>query len=191
MIVNRIQTLHPLIKWFASILGIIVLGGALLLAFLLYSPSRVFAASLQRIMGTTCVHAPSIANCNQQDPEVQGCAADARTIGQVDITKNGIVIGRVERRYSLKCNAWWGRVFDDRAGSQGKLSITMGGKTTLAVPTFVGKQYRILYSPMVFDATKFTAAPAITGSLQAGSSTASVSATLPTISVPIHVTVKS
>jgi Protein of unknown function (DUF2690) len=147
-------------------------------------PLHARAASLQQKAGMTCVQAPSMGHCNNQDPELQGCAADAVTAAQANIDENGVTIGRVERRFSLKCNSWWGRVFDNRPGSQGDMFITIEGTTTSAAPTFIGLHYRILYSPMVFDATPTMQVPAITGSLTINAIARPSSATIPSIAIP-------
>src|SRR5262249_6210291 len=109
--------------------GVLVGLGAILMALLLAmslalftasrSTSTAFAAMLQRATATTCVQAPTMEHCNNQDPQRQGCAADAQTIGLPAVIKeNGVPIGSVERRYSAQCHSWWGRVFDTRSGSQ-------------------------------------------------------------------------
>jgi hypothetical protein len=172
--------------------ALVGLGGALIvvlfaggLAFLTlpgFSP-RALAASLQQAAGATCAPAPTAQHCNNQDPEFQGCAADAKTIGQADIKENGVTIGRVERRWSLTCQSWWGRVFDFRAGSQANMFITIAGTTLSASPTFVSNQYHILYSPMFFDASLTQQVPAITGALAVNALIAP-GATLPAITVP-------
>jgi hypothetical protein len=131
----------------------------------------------------TCAQSPTAKHCNNQDPEKQGCAEDnAATILQADIVKNGVTVGRVERRFSLKCSSWWGRVLDYQQGSQAKMSISIAGGTPSPFPIFVGKSLRILYSPMVFDATPTQTVPAITGSLSING--IPVSATIPAIVIP-------
>lgn len=90
----------------SAILVAIILAGSLALFTWLHVSSHAFAASLQRSVGTTCVQAPTMEHCNNQDPELQGCAADADTIGQANIVENGVTIGRVERRFSHRCDAW-------------------------------------------------------------------------------------
>jgi len=172
---------YPYRKVLASIL-IILLGGGLLFVLLLHSSSHAFAAS-QQVAGASCVQAPSAAHCDNQDPQAQGCAADAMTVEQANITENGFTIGSVERRFSQNCNSWWGRVFDNRVGSHHNMFIGIAGSTTSAPPTFVGNQFRILYSPMVFDATPTQQVPAITGSMEIDGLTAAPSATLPAITI--------
>ncbi len=126
----------------------------------------------------TCSEQPTAANCNGQDPQVQGCASpgDVRTVAQADILAGGRAIGRVERRYSLSCHSWWGRVFDS-SGTHA-INVTIAGKSY--ADSFPGE----IYSPMVFD-PPFASVPAITGTiiLSAASSDTTVSATLPAIPV--------
>jgi hypothetical protein len=165
------------------LIAVLVAGSFALFTFSRFSP-RPFAASLQQVMGMTCVQAPTIEHCTNQDPELQGCAADAQTLGQADIKENGITIGRVERRWSAPCHSWWGRVFDTRIGSQANMFIRIAGMTLSAAPTFVSEQYRILYSSMVFDATPTQPVPAITGILSIDGITPDANATLPAITVP-------
>jgi hypothetical protein len=167
----------------STLVVVLFAGGMAFLTLPGFSP-RALAASLQQAAGATCAQAPTAQHCNNQDPELQGCAADAETIGQASIVENGAIIGSVERRYSPTCQSWWGRVFDNRAGSQANMFITIAGTTLSAPPTFTGTRYRILYSPMVFDATPTQQVPAITGALSINASTPPASATLPAITVP-------
>ena len=174
---------HLLVGLIGILISIILAGGFALLA-LSHVSSRTFAASLQHVMGMTCVQAPTMQHCNNQDPELQGCAADAQTIGQANIVEKSVLIGSVERRYSQKCQSWWGRVFDNRLGSQANMSIAIAGTTLSAPPTFVSTQYRILYSSMAFDATPTQQVPAIIGTLEIDGITTPSSASLPAITVP-------
>jgi hypothetical protein len=171
---------------YSSLLIAVTLAGSFALMALPRFSSNAFAATLQQVAAATCAQAPSPAHCNNQDPERQGCAADAETIDQATILENGIPIGQVERRYSLKCQSWWGRVFDQRAGSQANMSITIAGAQISAAPTFVGNSYRILYSPMIFDATPTQTVPAITGTLAIDAISQPAGATLPAITIPGH-----
>jgi hypothetical protein len=186
MFVNHLSTRLPrrMLVGLGCILLALLLATGLVFALQLRLSPRAHAASLQQPPATTCAQAPTIQHCNNQDPEVQGCAADAVTIGQADIKENGFTIGRVERRWSLKCQSWWGRVFDLRPDSQASMYITINGATTFAAPTFVSGQYRILYSPMVFDATPTQPGPEITGALEIDGITTPPSATLPAVHVP-------
>lgn len=168
----------------SSILLAGILAGGLFLAVLPRMSPRALAASLQQAMVATCAQAPTMQHCNNQDPEAQGCATDAQTLSSADIQENGITIGRVERRWSARCQSWWGRVFDTRPRSQANMYIAIAGATLFASPTFVGNQYRILYSPMIFDATPTQQVPAITGTLEIDGITTAPSATLPAITVP-------
>ena len=163
------------------LIAIMVAGGLALLPL----SSRVFAASLQQATGSTCTQSPTMEHCNNQDPELQGCAADAQTLGPpTAIVENGFTIGSVERRYSHTCQSWWGRVFDTRSGSQANMFLTVAGTTLSALPTFVGTRYRILYSSMVFDATPTQQVPAITGILEIDGIAKASAATIPAIIPP-------
>jgi Protein of unknown function (DUF2690) len=175
---------HVLIGSIGILIALLLAGGFALVTLPRFSP-HVLAASLQQAMGATCVQAPTMEHCNTQDPELQGCATDAVTLGQpATIFENGIAIGSVERRWSAKCQSWWGRVFDHRIGSQANMSIAVAGSTLSAPPTFVSNQYRILYSAMVFDATPTQQVPAITGILEIDGIIKAPSATLPAITPP-------
>ncbi len=168
----------------SGILIAVILAGGITLFLLPRSSSNAFAATLQQVAGMTCAQTPTMANCNNQDPELQGCAADAQTLGQADIKENGFTIGSVERRWSARCQSWWGRVFDYRVGSQANMYITVAGTTLSAAPTFVSDHYRILYSSMIFDATPTQQVPAITGTLEIDGIATPPNATLPAITVP-------
>ncbi len=165
------------------LVAVLLAAGVVLLTGPRLSP-RALAASLQQVAGMTCAQAPTAQHCMNQDPELQGCAADAETIGQAAIREDGVIIGRVERRYSPTCQSWWGRVFDDRAGSQANIFITIAGTTLSASPSFASPSYRILYSSMVFDATPTQQVPAITGELSINATVPPASATLPSITPP-------
>lgn len=160
----------------------------LILAALLAASLAIFVAPRflphAALAAVICIQSPTAQNCDNQDPEKQGCAeANAATILQADIVKNGIAIGRVERRFSLKCSTWWGRVFDLRQGSEAQMSISIGAGMPSTFPIFVGNASRIRFSPMVFDATPTQTVPAIVGSLTDGTSPPAT-ATLPAIPIP-------
>lgn len=186
MTMLKTLTTQPIFVRVAGVLLTTALVVCLAVAFFLHGTSHAFAATLQQATGTTCAQAPSSAHCDNLDPEVQGCAADAQTIDQADIKENGFVIGRVERRFSQVCNSWWGRVFDTRPDSQANMFITVNGTTLSASPTFVSGSYRILYSSMVFDASPTQTVPAITGTVEIDGITAAPSATLNAITIPPH-----
>ncbi len=164
-----------------SILLALFLAGGLVLVIQAHVSPRVFAASLQRTVGVTCAQSPTVQHCNNQDPELQGCATDAQTSDQASIVEQGFTIGKVERRWSARCQSWWGRVFDERAGSQLDMFITIGGTTISAAPTFVNTHYRILYSWMVFDESPTQQVPAVIGHLSIDAILPAASATLPAI----------
>ena len=181
-IVTRIPR-SALVGLGSALVVVLFAGGLTLLTLPGFSP-RALAASLQQVTGMTGAQAPTAQHCMNQDPELQGCAADAETIGQAAIRENGVIIGSVERRYSPTCQSWWGRVFDDRAGSQANIFITIAGTTLSASPSFASPSYRILYSSMVFDATPTQQVPAITGELSINATVPPASATLPAITPP-------
>ncbi len=163
----------------------VLLAGSFAFLTLPRFSSRALAASLQQAVGTTCVQAPTVAHCTAQDPERQGCAADAVTLGRpAPIIENGFTIGSVERRWSATCQSEWGRVFDTWIGSQVNMFVTIAGTTLFASPTFVNTHYRILYSSMVFAASPTQQLPAITGTLGIDGITKPPYATLPAIILP-------
>src|SRR5215471_10717137 len=94
---------------------IIGLGGLILAALL--SASFAFLVSphlLPHIAlaagNTTCAQSPDAAHCNNQDPTIQGCTADAQTIASHNILDySEKFIGKAERRYSPRCHTYWGR----------------------------------------------------------------------------------
>ena len=181
--ITRIPIPRHVLVGLSMLLAVILAGGLVLVAQARLSP-RALAASFQQSEGATCAQAPTMEHCNNQDPELQGCAADAQTLEQADIKENGLTIGSVERRWSPTCQSWWGRVFDTRIGSQTNMFISVAGTILSASPTFVSARYRILYSSMVFDANPTQQVPAITGTLSIDAITPDASATLPAINVP-------
>jgi hypothetical protein len=145
-----------------NILIAIMVAGTLALIVLPRLSSHAFAAPRTLL----CVQAQTMETCNNQDPELQGCAADAQTIAQQDIVYAGVTIGSIERRYSPTCHTWWGRVFDDRIAAQGHLGMTIGATMLSAPPTFVSNQYRILYSSMIFGGTPTQQPPLVVGTVE-------------------------
>ena len=187
MITRLLRLPRSLLLGLSTLLISLILAGSMTLVLFSRPLPTTLAASLHQITGTTCAQAPSRAHCANQDPEVQGCAADARTIGQAaTILEHGFPIGRVERRWSARCQSWWGRVFDLRMGSQAGMYITITSKMFFGSPTFVSPRYRIFYSPMVFDATPTQPIPAIAGALEIDGITTPPEATLPAIILPRH-----
>ena len=183
---KNLATSRPLALGLGSILFIVLLAGGLSLAFALHGSPHAFAAPLQSKTEGTCTQQPTMEHCNGQDPELQGCAADATTLGPPAalIDENGTSVGSIERRWSARCRSWWGRVFDTRPGSQEQMAVTMDGATIFSSPpTFVSNQYRILYSYMIFEASDTQTVPAVTGYVGAGNGRL-ISATLPAITIP-------
>jgi hypothetical protein len=81
----------------------------------------------------TCATAPPDQQahlCDHADPIAQGCEADAVTtqsIGLVDT--QGQIVGRLDRRYSTRCNSFWARIFDYRATRpQGTVLVVQIGR---------------------------------------------------------------
>ena len=175
---------RPVLVGLSGIVIAILLASGFALLLLPRFSSNALAATLPQPATMTCVQRPTLTNCNDQDPQQQGCAADAHTIEQAAIQEQGFTIGRVERRYSIRCQSWWGRVFDTRPGSRANMFLTIAGTTLSASPTFVSTQYRILYSSMVFDATPTQASPTIIGTLEIDGILTAPSATLPAVIVP-------
>ena len=163
---------HTHVRMMSLLLALLLSSGIAVLLSVSLSPHVLAAAAI------TCAEQPTAAHCNGQDPEVQGCATpgDARTVAQADILAGGQAIGRVERRYSLSCHSWWGRVFD-YSGTHA-INVTIAGKSY--ADSFPGE----IYSPMVFD-PPYTSVPAVTGTiiLSAASADTTVSATLPEIPI--------
>lgn len=184
------MTLHRMViaqKWVMSIGGIllaILLAGTLAFLMIPRLSPHAFASMVPQKAGIPCAQQPTMEHCNNQDPQLQGCATDARSLSKTDIVENGRTIGRVERRWSDICQSWWGRVFDNRPGSHANMYITIDGTTLSAPPTFVTTTYRILYSSMVFDASPTQTVPEITGTLEIDGIITPPGATLPAISIP-------
>ena len=85
---------HVLVGLAGLLIAVILASCLAFITLPRFSP-RAFAASLQQAAGRTCAQAPTLAHCDHQDPELQGCAADAQTIDQADIKENGFTIGSV------------------------------------------------------------------------------------------------
>jgi hypothetical protein len=162
------------------------LGGLLLAALVAASfatlivprfmPHTALAAVTQ-----TCAEERTAEHCDKQDPEIQGCAADAITNASAPISANSVTIGRVERRFSPTCRVWWGRVFDYR--QMGTMIIGVAGIELSGHPDFVGDQYRIRYSLTLFDPELSRTVPEVVGTLTGGT-TPPVTATIPAIVIP-------
>ncbi len=136
-----------------TLLGLVSLLIALVLAgtlVLVVSPRpRLFAKAI----ADNCAQAPGNEHCHHQDPQQQGCAADAHTVAQQNIVNaQGTILGRVVRRYSAACDSWWGRIFDQRhlPGAPQPLFLQIAGHEARSQPTFVSGQYTILYSLMIY-----------------------------------------
>jgi hypothetical protein len=173
-------TLHrffsrPMLIIVGNMLIAILVASTLALVVLPRLSSHAFAASHL----VSCAQSPTMEVCNNQDPELQGCAADAQTTAQQAIVYAGVTIGSVERRYSPICHSWWGRVFDDRIAAQGHLDITIGATMLSALPTFSSSQYRILYSSMIFDATPTQQPPLVVGAVEVDGAVPFPSALIP------------
>jgi hypothetical protein len=107
----------------------------------------------------TCFDQPDVAHCALKDPIAAHCADDSVLTESVPITDlAGTVLGRLDRRHSLHCHTWWGRLLDFRHLPATTLYLQVGQTSyTLHFPD-VG------FSDMVFDLSN-THAPLIQGSL--------------------------
>jgi hypothetical protein len=112
----------------------------------------------------TCTTAPPDQQahlCDHADPIAQGCEADAVTtqsIGLVDT--QGQIVGRLDRRYSTRCNSFWARIFDYRATRpQGNVLVVQIGRDI-----YTGQGPHELYSNMSY-ATPGSPAPLVAGSI--------------------------
>ena len=127
----------------------------------------------------TCAQTPNQQNCDGQDPIAQGCVADAQIAADLPITFIDATVGEVQLRFSPACQSYWGRVFDTRQNVNTNLILVVGTRKALsAPPTFVGSQYRILYSPMVFVGPSGKS-PQIQGIIEADGADTFPSATIP------------
>jgi hypothetical protein len=190
MLTKIIHTLrHSLL---ACVIFLLLLAGILAFVFPLRGASSAFAAVLQAVTAT-CVQAPSPEHCDAKDPEKQGCASSARTTAHALIESQGRTVGKVERRYSVKCKSWWGRVFDFRPGPQRDLYyIEIDGQDSSgnevgygirSLPRFMSASYTILYGNMFFDAKPTYAAPRIIGAFS-NTKRSVLSATVPAAPAP-------
>lgn len=124
------------------------------------------AAAMMNQNGTTCATTPlnQKANmCDGLDPVAQGCVLTARTVQSVGIVDmDGVIIGRIDRRYSPECNSYWARIFDYRSTQpQNTLLALHIGSLTVS-----GTNTHELYSHMVYAAPG-NLTPLIEGSLDA------------------------
>lgn len=102
---------------------------------------------------------PSADLCNNQDPILEGCSADAHTTARADIIENGQVVGRLERRHSPRCHTYWGRLFDFRPQKH-PLTLQIGPD----IASF-GSNHTEVYSNMVLVPTPQDQIPAMVGLL--------------------------
>ncbi len=156
----------------SSLTALAVLLGALLLFAPQFS-GRALAAS-RTMFAVTCNQQADFAHCNNLDPVQQECATpDTTTISQNIVDPAGTIVGRVDRRFSLLCHTWWGRVFDFRHIKGTFITLQVGDRG-----------YRlpfnaVAYSDMVFDPPN-ASAPAVTGTLSTnGKPDPALSATIP------------
>ncbi len=112
-----LNKLHLLIL--ASILGTLLL---LLCAMLIHAPGfspRMLALAAGLVIPPNPICATASANqkatlCNQTDPVLGGCVSDAHTTTSIVLTEGGKPVGLLQRRHSIKCKTYWGRIFDYR-----------------------------------------------------------------------------
>ncbi len=162
---------------FIGLSGLII-AALLAASFALIVAPRLMPHIAHATTVVTCAQERTAERCDKQDPEIQGCAADAQTNAAANIGE----IGLVERRFSPTCRTWWGRVFDFRTGVKGGMIIGVAGIERAGPPDFVGNLYRIRYSLTVFDPQLTLTVPEVTGTLIDG--TTQVSATIPAIPIP-------
>jgi hypothetical protein len=101
--------------------------------------------------------------CDRADPIAGGCEADAITTQSIGLVDEGQVVGRLDRRYSARCNSFWARIFDYRATRpQGTVLVVQIGRE---IDTGPGPHE--LYSNMHYD-TPGSPAPLVAGSVNGG-----------------------
>lgn len=114
---TRITT-HTQTRRFLLILGIsfvttlILIGGTLALrtpGFALSSFAHAMAG--RTLFSSTCQSTKGTQSvlCEHQDPQAQGCTADAQSIEVQDVFSRGMLIGEVDLRYSFTCKSFWTR----------------------------------------------------------------------------------
>ena len=103
----------------ATILGTLLLLLCLMLIHIPGFSPRILALDAGLVLPPNPTCATASANqkatlCNQTDPVVGGCVSDAHTTANIVLTEDGKPIGLLERRHSVKCKTYWGRLFDYR-----------------------------------------------------------------------------
>jgi len=171
-----LENTHTLRRIWLSI-GSALAALVLLLALLLLHASglspRALALDIGGAIGLQIPAHPTCATaspnqqamlCDRADPIAGGCEADAVTtqsIGLVD--SQGRIIGRLDRRYSARCNSFWARIFDYRVSRpQGTVLVVQIGRE---IDT--GQGPHELYSNMHYD-TPGSPAPLVAGSIDGG-----------------------
>lgn len=102
--------------------------------------------------GSTCASSPSRENCDSKDPQQQGCSGDAYTVtgGSADIKdRNGVVIGKVELRYSNTCQSNWCRVQSliGAASLSGTINREGGGSSSAKFDNVSSMYTDMVYAP--------------------------------------------
>ncbi len=161
-----------LIKYNPALRTLLLLGIALLITLALVIGAMAFdvpgfsrisfahametgKATVQVPTQSLCASQPNIQNCTNQDPVVQGCDKDAKTLAFKEfLDRQGRLLATLQRRYSPLCHAEWGRITDD-------------GKEPLQI--IVNKNARstqgtVVYSVMVF-VPNLSVAPEIMGTV--------------------------
>ena len=68
--------------------------------------AHAFSGKSSQVTDVTC----SGTTCNNTDPVVTGCSADATTLLSSSLNYNGQQIGEVDERYSPTCQTYWSKV---------------------------------------------------------------------------------
>jgi Protein of unknown function (DUF2690) len=111
-------TTHNQTRRLLLILGIsfvttlVLIGGTLAM----HPPGFALSSFAQAKAGLTLVsptcqstQGTQPALCEHQNPQTQGCTADAQSIEVQDVFSRGMLIGEVDLRYSFLCQSFWTR----------------------------------------------------------------------------------
>lgn len=109
-------------------------------------------------MPTQCLQTPDQQHCNNQDPVTQGCLGDAQTKGSANIYDGNVIVGRIDRRFSSKCQSYWVRTFNYT--QNGTITAELVGHYVLTGAGDSLEEYTdMIYMPLP------SAPPAVRGSL--------------------------
>jgi hypothetical protein len=114
--------------------------------------SFFFVSSLFFVVPTSSAH-----SLDGKNPTTAGCSGDATTMRSAKlVTKSGVVGGKIELRYSIKCHAAWARITlasdtpNNYSGNSNKAVIhrnTDGKEYSCSVPV----KGTSCYTAMVYD----------------------------------------